>query len=65
MEKISKNCAVRLPEALHREAKVAAYKAGLTLQEYIINLIHRDLEEQEKNAPDGGWRHVIREQYKE
>ena len=40
-------------------------KDGKTLQDYIIALIDKDLKLREETALDGGWRHVIREAYKE
>lgn len=43
MTEISKNCCVRLPGELHRLAKLKAYEQGITLQEYMINLIKTDL----------------------
>lgn len=38
-----KQCCVRLPEELHRGAKLQAYKEGLSLQEWLIRLIVQDL----------------------
>jgi hypothetical protein len=43
MEKASKNCVVRLPETIHRQAKLRAFNEGKTLQEWVLNLINLNL----------------------
>jgi predicted HicB family RNase H-like nuclease len=40
----SKHCSVRIPESLHRLAKLKAYEAGMTLQSWIEKLIKESLE---------------------
>ena len=42
-KKINKNCCVRLPEELHRRAKLHAYASGISLQEWLIQLIESAL----------------------
>ena len=44
MEKINKNCCVRLPANIHRRSKVFAYMKGLSLQAFITELIVAALE---------------------
>lgn len=39
MDKANKNCCVRMPENLHRQAKLQAFKEGKNLQLWIAELI--------------------------
>lgn len=40
---LPKQCCIRIPDDLHRRAKLHAYSTGFTLQSYIIHLIEWDL----------------------
>lgn len=39
MEKISRNCCIRMTEDLHRQAKLQAYVEGKNLQSWVAELI--------------------------
>jgi predicted HicB family RNase H-like nuclease len=39
----TKLCAIRMAPDLHRVAKLAAYTNGVTLQEWLANLIKKEL----------------------
>lgn len=52
MTKVNKNCCVRLPEELHRRAKLAAYSNGITLQEWIETIITNALEGESRCPKD-------------
>lgn len=41
--KITKSCCVRLPTVLHKQAKLKAYQQGITLQEWVISLLTKEL----------------------
>lgn len=43
MRKKQKQCCVRLPEDLHRKAKLRAYEEGLSLQQWVIELMTEEL----------------------
>ncbi len=45
----TKNCNVRIPADLHRLAKLKAYEKGITLQQYIHDLILKELGNDKKN----------------
>ncbi len=45
MMKISKNCCVRLPDKLHRIAKLHAYSIGMTLQDFLIEILKKELQD--------------------
>lgn len=50
IEKVNKNCCVRLPESLHKAAKIQAYKEGINLQTWISDLIEIKLKSRESNS---------------
>jgi len=45
MKENKKFCSVRLPKEVHSSAKSEAYKSGVTLQEWILQLIKLKLKE--------------------
>jgi predicted RNA-binding Zn-ribbon protein involved in translation (DUF1610 family) len=59
-EKAHKNCCIRLPESLHRQAKLQAFKEGKNLQNWVAELISIKLASRESNSKwlcqeCGGW----------
>ena len=50
MEKVTKNLFVRLPEDLHRRAKLQAYKEAKSLQEWIASLVEHKLKDRKSNS---------------
>lgn len=51
MNKVSKNCCVKLPVDLHRVAKLEAYRRGLTLQDFVIELLQKEILEIRRSMP--------------
>jgi len=54
----NKKFTFRLPEELHRRAKLEAYSKGMTLQAWLCEVISKAL-------PPGGWKDKIIRTYKE
>lgn len=59
-EKANKNCCVRLPESLHRAAKVKAYQEGKNLQDWVMEIVAEKLQTKDEwqwlCETCGGWK---------